>query len=364
MTKQNLSVKPSKIVAGLEAELTNELLQAIGIALENKLDSKEAVESVKSGNVPAKTKSKSDVKEKGSLTRNPSKESLDKKSKEKKASRQASTDKVITRQGSTDKLNKQGSTERIIPIKASDKTITKLKTKDKEKGLKEKDATKRSTSKPRNPEVKEKEKPQKPVKKSVHPKDEPKVNGEIIATTERQNGEIIETTANHASLQSNEESEKKSITEIKENGDLITDEISMNHNEADSIEPKINGNSHLETEEIPAKPVDELAAIIDEEAEMRKKERLSRKLSSKHRQKTVEESQDKSSENNENVAPENPSLGPAPVVANVPLPLIKQNSKDHHEKPERFHSSYKRDSFDRPKTASLRPPSARPPSAR
>jgi hypothetical protein len=39
-------------VAGSEIEKTNELLQAIGLALEKKLDSRNAVEMVKSGNIP------------------------------------------------------------------------------------------------------------------------------------------------------------------------------------------------------------------------------------------------------------------------------------------------------------------------
>jgi TRAF3-interacting protein 1 len=56
VTQQDLQVKTSKIVAGLEADKTNKLFQAIGYALENNLDSKEAVASVKSGNVPAKVK--------------------------------------------------------------------------------------------------------------------------------------------------------------------------------------------------------------------------------------------------------------------------------------------------------------------
>ena len=48
-TKENLKVKPSKIVAGHEAEKTNELLQAIGKALEKNIDSTEAVEIVRNG---------------------------------------------------------------------------------------------------------------------------------------------------------------------------------------------------------------------------------------------------------------------------------------------------------------------------
>lgn len=58
MTQQDLQVKTSKIVAGLEPEKTNELFQALGYALENKLDSKEVVSSVKNGIIPSQTKIK------------------------------------------------------------------------------------------------------------------------------------------------------------------------------------------------------------------------------------------------------------------------------------------------------------------
>ncbi|XP_058055471.1 TRAF3-interacting protein 1 [Anopheles bellator] len=43
ITGRDLNVRPSKVVAGLEVERTNELLQALGYALEQKLDSSEIV---------------------------------------------------------------------------------------------------------------------------------------------------------------------------------------------------------------------------------------------------------------------------------------------------------------------------------
>ncbi|XP_011550561.3 TRAF3-interacting protein 1 [Plutella xylostella] len=48
-TGQPLSVKPSKIVAGQEADKTNELLQSIAYALDNKLTSHDAVKKFKDG---------------------------------------------------------------------------------------------------------------------------------------------------------------------------------------------------------------------------------------------------------------------------------------------------------------------------
>lgn len=48
-TKQDVKARPSKIVAGLEADKTNELLQAIVKAINRKIDTTEAVNLVKSG---------------------------------------------------------------------------------------------------------------------------------------------------------------------------------------------------------------------------------------------------------------------------------------------------------------------------
>lgn len=44
---KNLTVRPSKIIAGLEAAKTNELLQAIAFCVDQKIDSKDAVQKVK-----------------------------------------------------------------------------------------------------------------------------------------------------------------------------------------------------------------------------------------------------------------------------------------------------------------------------
>ncbi|XP_023220405.1 TRAF3-interacting protein 1-like [Centruroides sculpturatus] len=52
VTGENLTVKPTKIVSGHEAEKTNELLQAIAKAIVHKKDSTEAVQKVLNGEKP------------------------------------------------------------------------------------------------------------------------------------------------------------------------------------------------------------------------------------------------------------------------------------------------------------------------
>lgn len=345
-------------MAGLEPELTNELLQAIGFALENNLDSKEAVEMVRNSNkTQSKSKtSKTETKDKDSSSKKTTKETSNNKDEKrikekesgmKKVAKQGSTERISTRhgsvernptkQGSTEKiLTKQGSTEKI-PLKATDNRASKLREKEKDKAGNEKEPVKRSTSKSRS-DGKEKTK----TLKKVASKDiiEPKMNGEVIQT-EIVNGEVAEKENGLKNEEISEENEGKS-NNIKENGENHNEETQNEQNEA-----KINGNLHesevLHESPQKAKPHDELSAVIDEEAELRKKERHSRKLSSKHRQKTVEESQERNGlENNE----------PPDIPAAVPKPI------------EKIQTNFKRESFERPRTASLRPPSARPPSAR
>ena len=54
---QNLNVKPSKIVAGIESEKTNDLLQALALILENKHNSN----SQKKNNTSAKLEKKGNI---------------------------------------------------------------------------------------------------------------------------------------------------------------------------------------------------------------------------------------------------------------------------------------------------------------
>lgn len=327
MTARDLTVKTSKIVAGLEAEKTNELLQAIGYAIENKLDSSDAVNAIVK-NKPAQ------------LT----------KQKESKASmpvRSEIKEKVAPVKQKALLTNIKAPTIKVEAKKVVSNRPTDKKTATKENGkpVKEKD---RTISKSRSIEQKDNK-----TKTTLNklPSKEKEVFGENV---EKINGDSFngsqDTPSSLQSFQRQESAEKLLIEVLMvngtTNGDHSNDEKKSNVEES---ELKVNGEAdHNLEHEVHVKLQDELAAIIDEEAEIRRKEKQIKKFSAKHRQKTVEDqgSQEKSSsgENGESM-------------------LQKQNSREQVEKIDRFQSSYKRESVDRPRT-SLRPPSARPASSR
>lgn len=309
VTKKDLQVKSSKIVAGLEADKTNELFQAIAFALENNLDSKDAVNSIKHGH-----QNGIEVKVKQKAIKNETKEkvSVAKPSKNQPPSR----DRTPAKPEPKKSVTAQRSTEK--------KSTTK------EKVVKEKE---RSTSKSRAPAE---QKESKRVKK-IPSKDKdaaPKVNGEILTNGSIESHSSIQSLPSQPSVDKSEEPTVVNDPPLTQN-DVKVEEVQ---------EVKVNGDAHHDVDhevqqDQPVKPQDELAAIIDEEAEFRRKEKTSKKLSAKHRQKSVEDAQQ--------------ATEPADVNA-------KPNQM---EKIERFQSSYKRESLDRPRT-SLRPPSARPASSR
>lgn len=71
---ENIKVRPAKIVAGLEADKTNEFLQAIGKAIERKIDSAEAIAAIKDGTTTVPTKTVKPAKPAGKLKTDKSKE--------------------------------------------------------------------------------------------------------------------------------------------------------------------------------------------------------------------------------------------------------------------------------------------------
>lgn len=296
VTQQELQAKTSKIVAGLEADKTNELFQAIAFALDNKLDSREAVNIIIRGQQSLnETKVKPKAKEKD---KPPAIKQLKVSSRDRTPAK-PEPKKAITSQKSTEK-----------------KIISKEKPKEKD----------RSTSKSRAGDSRDSKK----VKKVVSKENSLKVNGDALANGSLESQSSIQSLTYQGSIEKIEEPSK--VIAEPEQKPLKSDEAT---NGIDVV--KVNGDALHDSEaekenqvEVPAKPQDELAAIIDEEAEYRRKEKTSKKLSAKHRQKSVED---------------------------------VQTTEPPESKIERFQSSFKRESVDRPRT-SLRPPSARPPSAR
>lgn len=314
VTEKELPVKSSKIVAGLEADRTNELFQAIAFALENKLDSKDAVSSVLHG------------QRNGVEPKNPKAAKIETKLAKPTKAQPPSRDRTPAKPE---------------PKKAitSQRSIDKKPTATKEKVAKEKE---RSTSKSRAPtDPKETRK----LKKAPSREKEvaPKTNGEVVTNGSIDSHSSIQSLPRQASIEKKEEQQPLSLEPNQ-----IEQKPHANDDSNKENEMKVNGDTNhhdsepeREAPQEPQRPQDELAAIIDEEAEYRRKEKVSKKLSAKHRQKTlVEDGQQATVEANEANAKTNQS-----------------------EKIERFQSSYKRESFDRPRT-SLRPPSARPASSR
>lgn len=214
-------------------------------------------------------------------------------------------------------------------------SVEKKISKEKEKPTKE---GQRSTSKSRAPiDQKETKKLRKPSLKGKEASPT-KVNGDVVTNGSLDSQNSLTSIPYQPSI---EKKDEPVFEAPKEPPKLVVEEIAK---EINGTEIKLNGDAHHDSEpekenqpEVPQKPQDELAAIIDEEAEFRRKEKLSKKLSAKHRQKSVEDVQQP--------PPEPPEISTKP------------------EKAERFQSSFKRESVDRPRT-SLRPPSARPASSR
>ncbi|XP_028176514.1 TRAF3-interacting protein 1 [Ostrinia furnacalis] len=114
-TGKPLSVKPSKIVAGQEAEKTNELLQCIALALDKKLTSNEAVKKFKEGTKTAKADEKKSKDSTRSVKKSTDTNKLTSKSNEKLTSQKKESNSRSTTKLENDKTsNKIKGKERII----------------------------------------------------------------------------------------------------------------------------------------------------------------------------------------------------------------------------------------------------------
>ena len=303
VTQKDLQVKSSKIVAGLEPERTNELFQAIAFALENKLDSKSAVSVVNHGNGMTNGHDKSnDAKPK--VAKEKPKIVKDQKTTRDKTPVKPEPKKILTAQRSIEK--------KPAAAKPTEKVVKE-----------------RSTSKSRAAD------PKKLKRVPSKEKETSKVNGEVVT-----NGSIDSQNSMPSFTQQISEEKKEEVLLLPESQNESKPSQDLESNGSEKV--KVNGDvNHPEPEPekeietpLPLKPQDELAAIIDEEAEYRKQQKT-KKLSAKHRQKSVEDEKTQ----------------------------LENETKNQSEKVERFQSSYKRESFERPRT-SLRPPSARPASSR
>ncbi|XP_030856357.1 TRAF3-interacting protein 1-like isoform X3 [Strongylocentrotus purpuratus] len=164
VTGKALSVKPSKIVAGHEPDKTNELLQALAIALSKKMDSSESVKKVLNGEKGSSGKPPRPKKDDDKKNRDTS---ADKRNKENKDKEKKSSSDNRERSGSRDRLktedkkSRDRSKDRERSSKDREKSKDRERSKDREKD-KSKDKEEKSRSKDKEREErKEKDKKEK-----------------------------------------------------------------------------------------------------------------------------------------------------------------------------------------------------------
>ncbi|CAH0728481.1 unnamed protein product, partial [Brenthis ino] len=116
-TGKSLTVKPSKIVAGQEPEKTNELLQCLAFALDNKLSSDEAVklykESIKS-NKSVENKTKDPVIK--SVKKTTETKKLTSRSSEKLAKNDKSNNSIKSKQKQVNNIRKESPTKKVSQL--------------------------------------------------------------------------------------------------------------------------------------------------------------------------------------------------------------------------------------------------------
>ncbi|XP_055696153.1 TRAF3-interacting protein 1 [Lutzomyia longipalpis] len=328
VTKEELKVRPSKIVAGQEAEKTNELLQAIGMAIERKLDSKAAIEAAKADSAPkkstkapvAKTKPTAPVKTTQKTTTKPEKTAEKKvkpseRAKEKPKSEEKVKTKVEAKAPKKDSVVQKNEKNRKDPDK---KRI--------DSGIKLEDS---------------------PNEQELNPEDSPKG----IQLTLEATPQIVSEEPPKISEKAQEKASEK----------LPDSKPVEKPPEAEKVEKII--------QDAP-KERDELVDVIDEEAERRRKEKRSSKSRNQEEAPPPPENVAEVEEppRDEEVRPESHQRkrtkssekkvkkkdGKEEKEAHKPKELAKQSSVD---------GSGKIQNVPRPKT-SLRPPSVRPASAR
>ncbi|EDS29134.1 conserved hypothetical protein [Culex quinquefasciatus] len=276
VTGKDLKVRPSKIVAGLEPDKTNELLQAIGYALDKKLDSTEAVQNYNGG----ATSSNGTASEKPKAAEVPAvaatpaavvngvkakeEKKDDKRSKEKakektKEKERVKDGKEKEKERSKEKTKRSG--EDVVNGKSKDKAEKVSKSKDKER-TSSKTEGKPSSKVDGKVEKSEKRKLEKSRSKD---KEKPLKRSESIKE---------ESTEGKPQLNQDSSVDNDSKDSLKENQEVL----------------EVNGKKSI----VIQQQDDELVAVIDEEAELRRMERnnsRSERISAKppiHRQQSVD----------------------------------------------------------------------------
>ncbi|XP_058813306.1 TRAF3-interacting protein 1 [Topomyia yanbarensis] len=324
VTGKELKVRPSKVIAGLEPERTNELLQAIGFALDKKLDSTSVVQSYLNGS--ANGVDSQDTPANVNVARDSQKD--DRKSKDKSKEKDKGKDKGKPR----DKTKVSSDVKKDEPTEKKEKTekITKNKEKEKVGNKVEKQRTpKEDTKKLEKSRSKDKERS---LKRSESIKEEPP-----LTTTKSQLNK--------------------------------TEESSIDNDSKDSLKEN-QAVAEVSGKKLTAAVEDELVAVIDEEAELRRIERSSSRRSSLKKQGGLTPSEnnvlgDLNQFNGLDVQDLNRQINGVmgDILSRHDSDPIEPIASERISAKVPVNRQQSVDSVMRPRT-SLRPPSVRPPSAR
>ncbi|XP_077301070.1 intraflagellar transport 54 [Arctopsyche grandis] len=360
VTESSLSVRPSKIISGQEPEKTNELLQKIGEALQQNLNSSQAVKMVTSKNISPKAAVEEKVAKTNSKTSKTEKKNLDKDAKlktdEKKVKSISKTESTVKSKVS----NRTKKTEENKNKPISDKNVNN------EPKLKSQKSIDRSTARDINSSKRVNEKKSIVDPKIIH-------EDESIETNHTESKEINETE------HSNEIIEMKPIINIEE--------VSKNSNKKDSTQGSRPTSHDLRNSDpfislqsdIPSIPNDMLedkseienirtehnveeSRIIDENSENSTKNEKSREVSAKMEPIKPNESSNKEIKNR---AISTKSIrGRDTIAKNKSVSLDEDSESKSLSKNEKNSIAPTNISEVKRPTTSLRPPSVRPSSSR
>ncbi|KAH8332470.1 hypothetical protein KR074_003800 [Drosophila pseudoananassae] len=311
VTKMELKVRTSKIVAGQEPELTNELLQAMASVAEKNLDWKSAVDQV----IGAHSRPGKPSKSKEQTSKNPSpagKEEDPKKPKEKRISPQEQKLRKAT-----DQSSRSSPTEKVSQKKAKSGT---------------------GGSDPKLSRQSSKQKTPSPVKQKAKLKKEASTEGASISTSPAEE-QVIKKTAPEAPNNPPGEVTNKEESPTKTSKEAVAEPVQL-------PEPAA------------------LAPPTEPESRKSSAQRRSSASSSKSRRSSGSQRQVEPNGNENN----QPVVQPEPIVPPIeasPTPSDSKNNNGNNDIKREIPISREnsKDSNQRPRT-SLRPPSARPASAR